>query len=60
MQNDSKADGLTYYREGGHYIILRETEIMLEVLEFFHQNSNLPYHLEKLTNKAPSVPHNRP
>ncbi len=42
------AENLTYYREGGHYIIMRDTDEYLEVLEFFHQSSNLPHHLERL------------
>jgi len=37
-----------YYREGGHYIILRETDDRLDVLEFLHQSSNLPAHLGRL------------
>ncbi|VAW00594.1 hypothetical protein MNBD_ALPHA06-605, partial [hydrothermal vent metagenome] len=34
--------------EGGHFIIMRDIDELLEVLEFFHQNSNLPYHIERL------------
>jgi len=48
MQGQPGADSLSYFREGGHYVILRETEKMLEVLEFFHQSSNLPAHLKRL------------
>lgn len=46
-----RADGgdLSYFREGGHYIILRETNERFEVLEFLHQSSNLPDHLKRLT-----------
>jgi len=47
-QGRKGAESLTYYREGGHYIIMRDTDELLEVLEFFHQTSNLPYHLERL------------
>ncbi len=47
-QIQSSVEALTYYREGGHYIIMRDTDNLLEVLEFFHQNSNLPYHFERL------------
>jgi len=48
MAGRSGAEGLSYDREGGHYIILRETEERLEVLEFLHQRSDLPAHLERL------------
>ena len=49
MQGRKGAENLTYYREGGHYIIMRDTDDVLEILEFFHQSSNLPFHLERLT-----------
>ena len=49
MQGRKGAESLTYYHEGGHYIIMRGTDNLLEILEFFHQNTNLPYHLEKLS-----------
>ncbi|NNE56505.1 MAG: type II toxin-antitoxin system RelE/ParE family toxin [Hellea sp.] len=48
MPGPSVADDLTYFREGGHYIILRETDKMVEVLDFLHQNSNLPAHIKRL------------
>jgi len=48
MAGRSGAEGLMYYREGGHYIILRETDDRLDVLEFLHQSSNLPAHLGRL------------
>ncbi|MEE9330097.1 MAG: type II toxin-antitoxin system RelE/ParE family toxin [Parvularculaceae bacterium] len=48
MQGRAGAEALTYYHEGGHYIIMRDTDELLEVLAFFHQNSNLPSHLEKI------------
>jgi len=48
MQDRPGAEGLVSYREGGHYIILRETETMVEVLELLHQNTNLPHHLQRL------------
>jgi plasmid stabilization system protein ParE len=37
-----------YYREGGHYIVMRNSEEALIVLEFFHQATDLPRHLEAL------------
>ncbi len=42
------ANDLVYYREGGHYIIMRNSEEALIVLEFFHQATDLPRHLEAL------------
>ena len=47
-QGHAGAKALTYFLEGGHYIIMRDTEKLLEVLEFFHQSANIPYHLERL------------
>lgn len=47
-QGRSNTESLTYVREGGHFIIMRDIDELLEVLEFFHQNSNLPYHIERL------------
>ena len=48
MQSRSGAEELTYVSQGGHFIILRETEEMLEVLEFLHQRTDLPVHLKEL------------
>ncbi len=48
MQGRAEAKALTYYREGGHFIIMRETEKLLEVIEFLHESSNLPDLIEKL------------
>jgi toxin ParE1/3/4 len=42
------AKDLVYYREGGHYIVMRDSEEALIVLEFFHQATDLPRHLEAL------------
>lgn len=42
------AKDLVYYREGGHYIVMRNSEEVLIVLEFFHQATDLPRHLEAL------------
>ena len=48
MQGHSSADDLVYYREGGHYIVMRDSEDALIVLEFFHQATDLPRHLQTL------------
>ena len=48
MQGHASADDLVYYREGGHYIVMRDSEDSLIVLEFFHQATDLPRHLQKL------------
>jgi toxin ParE1/3/4 len=42
------AKDLSYYREGGHYIVMRNSEEALIVLEFFHQATDLPRHLKAL------------
>ncbi|MCA1778857.1 MAG: type II toxin-antitoxin system RelE/ParE family toxin [Xanthomonadaceae bacterium] len=48
MQGHASADDLVYYREGGHYIVMRDSEDALIVLEFFHQATDLPRHLQTL------------
>ena len=44
----ASADDLVYYREGGHYITMRDAKDTLIVLEFFHQAIDLPRHLQTL------------
>ena len=44
----SAAKGLTYYRQGQHFIIMRETSERIDVLDFLHANSDLPKHIAKL------------
>ena len=39
---------IVYYREGGHHIVMRDSEDALIVLEFFHQATDLPRHLQTL------------
>jgi len=48
MQGHASAENLLYYREGGHYIVMRDAEDALIVLEFFHQATDLPHHLQTL------------
>lgn len=52
MGKNPGAKDLVYYREGGHYIVMRNvmrnSEEALIVLEFFHQATELPRHLEAL------------
>jgi plasmid stabilization system protein ParE len=48
MGKNPGAKDLVYYREGGHYIVMRNSEEALIVLEFFHQATDLPRHLEAL------------
>ena len=48
MQGVRDASGLTYYREGSHFLILREKPDMLEVVEIFHVRMNIDAHLERL------------
>ena len=42
------ATGLSYYREGQHYLILRETEDSLELVELFHSRMNIEARLNEL------------
>ena len=48
MRGVRDAPGLTCYREGAHYLILREKPDALEVVEIFHERMNLEAHLERL------------
>jgi len=40
---------LFYIKKGSHFIVFRETEKQLEILEFFHQHMDLPTHITRLT-----------
>lgn len=51
MQGKHAATGLTYYRQGQHYIIMRETTDRIDVLDFLHANADLPMHLAKLAER---------
>ena len=44
--------GLNYYREGSHYLILRETADTLELVEIFHARMDLDKHLRALADTA--------
>ena len=48
MQGVRVASGLTFYREGSHFLILRENPDTLEVVEIFHGRMSLDEHLERL------------
>ena len=52
MQGVRDASGLTWYREGSHFLILREKRDTLEVVEILHGRMNLDEHLERLVKKA--------
>ena len=43
---------LKYFREGGHYIIYRETATELIVLDFVHQSRNLDDHIANLSKSG--------
>lgn len=43
------ARGLLYYREGNHYIIMRETTDRLEILDFLYERFDLVGHIERLS-----------
>lgn len=52
MQGVRDASGLTYYREGSHFLILREKRDTLEVVEILHGRMNLDEHLERLAKEG--------
>ena len=54
MRGVRDAAGLTFHREGSHYLILRERPETLEVVEIFHARMNIEAHLERLVERAPS------
>jgi len=49
MAGASTAAGLSYFREGGHFIILRIKDDRIDVLEFLHERCNLPFHIGRLS-----------
>ena len=52
MQGVRDASGLTCYREGSHFLILRENPETLEVVEILHERMNLDEHLERLAKEG--------
>ena len=52
MQGVRDASGLTFYREGSHFLILREKPDTLEVVEILHGRMNLEEHLERLAREG--------
>jgi len=52
MQGVRDASGLTWYREGSHFLILREKSDTLEVVEILHGRMNLDEHLERLAEEG--------
>ena len=52
MQGVRDASGLTCYREGSHFLILRENQDTLEVVEILHGRMNLDEHLERLAKEG--------
>ena len=53
LQGVREASGLTYYREGSHFLILRETEDRLNVVEILHVRMNLDEQLQRLSGRSP-------
>ena len=51
MQGKRTATGLSYYREGSHFLILRETAGELQLVEIFHERMNLDRLLEELKER---------
>ena len=52
MQGVRDASGLTWYREGSHFLTLREKSDTLEVVEILHGRMNLDEHLERLAEEV--------
>ena len=50
--SSSQPLGLKYFREGGQYIIYRETENELHVLDFVHQSRNLEGIIQNLATSG--------
>lgn len=46
--DESALSALTYYHEGSHYLILRETADTLEVAAILHEGMDLGSHIEEL------------
>lgn len=51
MQGRPSAKGLTYARQGQHFIIMRETAGQIDVLDFLHVSADLPTHITKLAER---------
>ena len=52
MKGITGAKGLCYYREGQHFLILRESPDKLEVVEIFHGQVDLDAHLQRLVDEG--------
>ena len=50
------SSGLSYYREGSHSLILRESADTLEVVEIFHGRMDIDSHLKELSGRRAAVP----
>ena len=48
LPDSPNAAGLKYVREGSHYLILRETSDLLELVEIFHVRMDLERHISAL------------
>ena len=48
MQGHRGTLGFVYYRKGQHYLILRETEDKIELVEIFHSSMNIETRLIEL------------
>lgn len=52
LRGKRSAAGLRYYREGSHYLVFREREDTLVVLDFFHGHMDLDHHIAELVARA--------
>ena len=51
IYKNNEFNNLFFYLEGKHYIVYRKFEHRIDILEFFHERCNLPFHIEKLNNE---------
>ncbi len=51
LPENPNAAGLKYVREGSHYLILRETAVLLELVEIFHVHMDLERHISGLATR---------
>ncbi len=56
MQGIRETSGLGYYREGSHFLILRQRIDILEVVEILHGKMDIETHLQRLIESSSQYP----
>lgn len=51
LQDKNELNNLFYYFEGKHYIVYRINKNNIDILDFFHERSDLIFHIKKLSSK---------